>query len=342
MSSKVIKPKISVLFSTDTFINPFKGHFSNNFEVQWSPIPYTPPPKKVLEYFSFPFRLVNKKIRTFFSSNNADILFVEFANETLALVSKIRKSKMIVARLHRYELFSLPNANWSVVDLVIVVNNWMAIELENKLPSLKGKIICIPNFVDVDYWHKPEKRIINNQISMIGNIEQRKGHDKAIIAFSKVLKEEKDLKFKIIGKCKNQDFLDYLKVLVDDLELSSSIQFVGYAEDLRKEYHNSDIILSFSEHESTHLTLFEGLSCGVWPLSRNWEGVDEFLPGRNIFLDETDFVKKVVSFYSNDITQNLTNVRSLASSVLPKFSNPDPRKTLSDAILKHYLNFNKQ
>ena len=88
--------------------------------------------------------------------------------------------------------------------------------------------------------------------------------------------------------------------------------------------------------------MFEGLSCGAWPLSRNWEGVDEFLPGRNIFLDETDFVKKVVSFYSNDITQNLTNVRSLASSVLPKFSNPDPRKTLSDAILKHYLNFNKQ
>lgn len=342
MSPKVIKPKISVLFSTPTFITPYRSNLESNFDVQWSPIPYTPPPKKILEYFSFPFRLINKKIRTFFSSNKADILFVEFANETLALVSKIRKSKMIVTRLHRYELFSLPNANWSVVDLVVVVNNWMARELEDKLPSLKGKIICIPNFVDVDYWHKPKKHIINNQISMIGNIEERKGHDKAIIAFSKVLKEKKDLKFKIIGKCKNQAFLDSLKLLVDDLGLASSIEFVGYAENLRKEYHNSDIILSFSEHESTHLTLFEGLSCGAWPLSRNWEGVDEFLPSSNIFLNEEDFVKKVLSFYSNDIPQNLNDIGSLASSVLPKFSNPDPRKTLSDTILKHYLTFNKK
>ena len=111
---------------------------------------------------------------------------------------------------------------------------------------------------------------------------------------------------------------------------------------MRQEYHNSDIILSFSEHESTHLTLFEGLSCGAWPLSRNWEGVDEFLPSSNIFLNEEAFVKKVLSFYSNDITQNLNDIGSLASSVLPKFSNPDPRKILSDTILNHYLTFNKK
>ena len=136
MSNNNSKPNISVLFSTPTFITPYRNHLERNFHVQWSPIPYTPPPKKALEYVTFPFRLINKKIRTFFSSNKADILFVEFADETLALVSKIRKSKMIVSRLHRYELFSLPNANWSVVDLVIVVNNWMARELEAKLPSL--------------------------------------------------------------------------------------------------------------------------------------------------------------------------------------------------------------
>jgi len=342
MSNSNIKPRISVLFSTPTFITPYRPSLESNFDVQWSPIPYTPPPKKILEYFSFPFRLINKKIRTFFSSNNADILFVEFADETLALVSKIRKSKMIVTRLHRYELFSLPNANWSVVDLVIVVNNWMARELEDKLPSLKGKIICIPNFVDVEYWHKPKKRILNNQISMIGNIEERKGHDKAIIAFSKVLKEKKDLKFRIIGKCKNQAFLDSLKLLVDDLGLAKSIEFVGYAEDLRKEYHNSDIILSFSEHESTHLTLFEGLSCGALPLSRNWEGVEEFLPSSNIFTADSDFVDKVLSFYSKEQSECIKIVDDLAGVTLPLFSSPDPREMMSKTILEKYLDFKKK
>ena len=341
MSNSPIKPAISVLFSNSTFITPYRNHLERNFNVQWSPIPYTPPPKKFLEYVTFPFRLLNKKIRTFFSSNKADILFVEFADETLALVSKIRKNKMIVSRLHRYELFSLPNANWSVVDLVIVVNNWMERELEAKLPSLKGKIICIPNFVDVDYWHKPKKRIINNQISIIGNIEERKGHDKAIIAFSKVLKEKKDLKFRIIGKCKDQAFLDSLKLLVDDLGLAKSIQFIGYAEDLRKEYHNSDIILSFSEHESTHLTLFEGLSCGAWPLSRNWEGVDEFLPKDNIFVNDSEFIAKVLSYYSNNFSENTALLEKLADLSLPRFSIPDPRENLSNTILEKYVVWRK-
>jgi len=342
MSSKTIKPKLSVLFSTDTFINPFREHFTENFEVSWRPIPYTPPPKNLFEFLIFPYRLISKKFKTFTSSIKTDILFVEFANETLALVSKIRKKKMIVTRLHRYELFNLPNANWSAIDLVIVVNNWMGKNLEEKLPSLKGKIICIPNFVDINFWSKSKNRKINNQLSIVGNIEERKGHDKAIISFSKLLNEKGDLRLNIIGKSKNQSFSDKLATLVSDLGLSDHVNFEGYSDDLRKDFHKTDIILSFSEHESTHLTLFEGLSCGAWPMSRNWEGVDEFLPSDNIFSDESDFVKKTLSFYSNDISKNLNDVEALSSLVLPKFSDPDPRETLSNTILKHYSNYNKE
>ena len=337
MSNSNIKPRISVLFSTPTFITPYRNDLESNFEVQWSPIPYTPPPQKILEYVSFPFRLINKKIRTFFSSGNADILFVEFADETLALVSRIRKKKMIVTRLHRYELFNLPKADWSVIDIVIVVNNWMKKELELKVPSLKGKIICIHNFVDVNFWNKPTRRKINNKLSIVGNIEKRKGHDKAIIAFSKLLKKRDNLHLSIIGKSKDLSFSDSLNVLVSDLGLNDKVFFNGYVDDLRKEFHETDVILSFSEHESTHLTLFEGLSCGAFPLSRNWEGVEEFLPKNNIFSTDSEFVIKIDKFYSNGLSSNSSEIESLASSILPKFSNPDPRKLLSDLIFEKYL-----
>jgi len=333
-----IKPQISVLFSTPTFIAPYRTHLERNFDVQWSPIPYTPPPKKILEYISFPFRLINKKIRTFFSSNNADILFVEFADETLALVSKIRKSKMIVTRLHRYELFNLPKADWSAINMIIVVNNWMKKELELKVPSLKGKVICIHNFVDVNYWNKPKSRIIKNKLSIVGNIEKRKGHDKAIIAFSKLLKKRENLQLSIVGKSKDLSFSDSLNVLVSDLGLNDNVFFDGYVDDLRQEFHETDVILSFSEHESTHLTLFEGLSCGVFPMSRNWDGVDEFLPKDNIFSTDSEFISKIDKFYSNSLSTNLSEIEFLASSILPKFSNPDPRKVLSNTILDKYLN----
>ena len=338
MNSEKNKPTLSVMFSTDTFITPFRKHFSDNFKVSWRPIPYTPPPKSVFEFLTFPFRLLSKKLKTFNYSRGSEILFVEFADETLALVSKIRKNKMIVTRLHRYELFKLPKADWSVIDIVIVVNNWMKEELELKVPSLKGKIICIHNFVDVNFWNKPTRRKINNKLSIVGNIEKRKGHDKAIVAFSKLLKKRDNLQLSIIGKSKDQSFSDSLNVLVSDLGLNDNVLFNGYVDDLRKEFHETDVILSFSEHESTHLTLFEGLSCGAFPLSRNWEGVEEFLPKNNIFSTDSEFVTKIDKFYSNGLSSNSSEIESLASSILPKFSDPDPRKLLSDLILEKYLN----
>ena len=337
MTSEKNKPTLSVMFSTDTFITPFRKHLSDNFKVSWCPIPYTPPPKSVFEFLTFPFRLLSKKLKTFNNSRHSEILFVEFADETLALVSRIRKKKMIVTRLHRYELFNLPKADWSVIDIVIVVNNWMKKELELKVPSLKGKIICIHNFVDVNFWNKPTRRKINNKLSIVGNIEKRKGHDKAIIAFSKLLKKRDNLQLSIIGKSKDLSFSDSLNVLVSDLGLNDKVFFNGYVDDLRKEFHETDVILSFSEHESTHLTLFEGLSCGAFPMSRNWEGVEEFLPKNNIFSTDSEFVIKIDKFYSNGLSSNSSEIESLASSILPKFSNPDPRKLLSDLIFEKYL-----
>ena len=338
MISEKNKPTLTVMFSTDTFITPFRKQLSDNFKVSWCPIPYTPPPKSVFEFLTFPFRLLSKKLKTFNYSRDSEILFVEFADETLALVSRIRKNKMIVTRLHRYELFKLPKADWSVIDIVIVVNNWMKKELELKVPNLKGKIMCIHNFVDVNFWNKPTRRKINNKLSIIGNIEKRKGHDKAIVAFSKLLKKRDNLQLSIIGKSKDQSFSDSLNVLVSDLGLNDNVFFNGYVDDLRKEYHETDVILSFSEHESTHLTLFEGLSCGAFPLSRNWEGVEEFLPKNNIFSTDSEFVTKIDKFYSNGLSSNSSEIESLASSILPKFSDPDPRKLLSNLIFEKYLN----
>ena len=117
---------------------------------------------------------------------------------------------------------------------------------------------------------------------------------------------------------------------------------MGYASDLKLEFQKSDIILSFSEHESTHLTLFEGLSCGALPLSRNWEGVDEFLPSSNIFTVDSDFVDKVLSFYSKEQSESIKIVDELADVTLPLFCSPDPREMMSKTILEKYLIFKKK
>ena len=327
------KPKLSVLFSIDNFIKPFKQTFTDNFELSWNKIPYTPPPASLWGYVFFPYKLLLKKIKTLKSLTKCDIVFVEFADETLALSSKWKGQKKLVTRLHRYELFKLPKANWNSVDMVVVVNDWMAKNLEEKLPQMRGKIVTIHNFIDFDYWRPPENRTKSNQISIVGNIEPRKGHDKALVAFSKISRENSELTLNIIGRSKDVRYYKELEQIVKDLKIQNKVKFRGFSTDLRRDLQESDIIISFSQHESTHLTLFEGLSCGAWPLSINWAGVEEFLPLENIFSNNSEFLEKVRSFYSLDGNERNKSVKSLSKKTLVKFSDPDPREQLSNLLL---------
>ena len=339
MSSNIGRPKLSVFFSNPNFITSFKEHFKVKFDLSWNKLPFTPPPNRwtpILSIVSFPFRLVYKKMKTLSSSSNSDIIFVEFADETLAFVSKWRKNKTIITRLHRYELFNLPNADWNVVDLVIVVNEWMGKNLELAVPALKGKIKCVHNFVNLSHWTRPEVDERTNALSIVGNIDKRKGHHKAITAFSKVLEKKEDLVLNIIGKRTDKQFYEELQKLVRDLNLENKVNFLGFSQDLKLDFQKSDIILSFSEHESTHLTLFEGLSCGAWPLSRNWDGVEEFLPNSNIFINDSDFVDKVLSFYDSPELNTASKLDELSEKVIPKFSNPDPRQVMVEEIQNCY------
>ena len=339
MSSNIGRPKLSVFFSNPNFITPFKEHFKAKFDLSWNKLPFTPPPNRwtpILSIVSFPFRLAYKKMKTLSNSRNSDIIFVEFADETLAFVSKWRKNKTIITRLHRYELFNLPNADWNVVDLVIVVNEWMGKNLELAVPALKGKIKCVHNFVDLSHWTRPEVDERTNVLSIVGNIDKRKGHHKAITAFSKVLEKKEDLVLNIIGKSTDKQFYEELQTLVRDLNLENKVNFLGFSQDLKLDFQKSDIILSFSEHESTHLTLFEGLSCGAWPLSRNWDGVEEFLPNSNIFINDSDFVDKVLSFYDSPELNTASKLDELSEKVIPKFSNPDPRQVMVEEIQNCY------
>ena len=153
---------------------------------------------------------------------------------------------------------------------------------------------------------------------------------------SKVLESKEDLVLNIIGKSADKIFYEELQILVSDLNLQDKVNFLGFSQDLKLDFQKSDIILSFSEHESTHLTLFEGLSCGAWPLSRNWDGVDEFLPSDNIFTNDSDFVKKVLSFYNSPESDTTSKLDELSKEVLPKFSNPDPRQIMVDCVSNLY------
>ncbi len=71
-------------------------------------------------------------------------------------------------------------------------------------------------------------------------------------------------------------------------------------------------------------------------MSRNWDGVDEFLPSDNIFTNDSEFVEKVLSFYNSPESDTTSKLDELSEKVIPKFSNPDPRQIMIEEIQNCY------
>ena len=86
-------------------------------------------------------------------------------------------------------------------------------------------------------------KIKTNQIAIVGSVEPRKGHDKAIVAFSKIVKKYPDLKLNIIGVNNDKEFSNTLIRLAEDLKLRDKIRFLGFSKDIKKGISNVNIEL---------------------------------------------------------------------------------------------------
>ena len=104
----------------------------------------------------------------------SEITYFEFANRPLSIVSKMDYSSKIIVRLHRYEIFSWADIiDWSKVDLVIFVADFMRNHFLEKFPFMKEKTIVLNNDVDTDRFNLINNNL-NNSIGIAGSIIPRK------------------------------------------------------------------------------------------------------------------------------------------------------------------------
>ncbi len=121
-------------------------------------------------------------------------------------------------------------------------------EKENlKLLFKNNEIIEIPNLIKVPKYEKPEEEIKEKYILYLGRLDQKKGIDILIKAFSKV--EHQDVKLKIAGKINNYKY--YLDELINTLKIKSNVEFLGIISGERKEnlINNAHVLIAPSHSE---------------------------------------------------------------------------------------------
>jgi glycosyltransferase involved in cell wall biosynthesis len=143
-------------------------------------------------------------------------------------------------------------------------------------PKIKHKISVVYNGVDTSVFQerngtrsvfRSRLSVTENEIliGLVGNIIPRKAQDFFIKGFAKTkqLYPEISAKALIVGHFLDKDYKNYLKQLVTDLKLESSIIFHEFSDDIPNILSALDIFALSSRSEGFCRSLLEAMSCGL-------------------------------------------------------------------------------
>jgi len=144
-----------------------------------------------------------------------------------------------------------------------------------------------------------------NVLIHIGYIGKEYGADILVRSMSLIKKEIKDVKLLFLGKCLDKNFMDYLKKLIEKLNLKKNIIFDRVPYNRVPHYLNASKIgfIAFRDRFYNHVgganKLFEYMACGLGIVSSEMFGFKKLVKdGRNVLFAKPespeDFADKTI------------------------------------------------
>lgn len=283
--------KVAILYSggkslsgiENYLINLFKNIDKNQINLELLSLGEWPLTKR-LEIFGFKVKIFSSrricfnsviKIGKYCQNNNINLLVSQgtVANAYARLISKLYKVKNLVTA-HSDAALEYPNFfirnTYRLIDKLGIktTNQYIAVSNFIKLRLVKSgvqanKIAVIYNGSDYPKASdKPHKRLV---IGSLGRLDQIKGYDLLINAFSQI--NNKRLRLKIAGEGAEKDNLIRL---AGELGVADRVELVGYKTDIYKFLNSIDIYVQPSRSEGFGLALVQAMSqklpCVVTPV----------------------------------------------------------------------------
>jgi glycosyltransferase involved in cell wall biosynthesis len=227
-----------------------------------------------------------------------DVLFFEWASEALAQVSHLPKTRPIVTRLHRYELYQhAASVNWDAVDGVILVTQAKQREFIRRFPAQAAKTVVIPEAVSLERFQSRIKPYAKD-IGILCHLTPRKRVYELVLAFAELLQSDPGYRLHIGGD-EHELYGDYYEALtqvVEKLGIQHAVQFYGMVKDPENWYRKIDVIISNSYSEGLQVSPMEAIASGCYCLCHDWDGADEFYPAENRYLLDSELVEKIRAY----------------------------------------------
>lgn len=172
--------------------------------------------------------------------------------------------------VYRWVVCPLIRMFYNRADKIVAVSEEVKKDIVSNFgvnPQKVTSILCSIDIEDIDnqikcdvtefekIWFSKEKTVIT-----AGRMEKQKGQWHLIRAFSRVLEQIPDAKLVIFG---NGSLEGYLKKLVRDYHMESSVLFYGFNKNLDKYISRSAVFVFPSLYEGLSMTILEALACSV-------------------------------------------------------------------------------
>ena len=265
---------------------------------------------------------------------NADICWFEWCDEVVMFASKleIARTKPIVCRLHRYEVFTEFPANvlWERIDTLMLVADHLLDILRVTVPGIEDRvqITTVKNGVAMDkipFLH----RNAGFNIACVGYINMRKNPIMLLQIMEKLVRFDSKYKLFVAGKFQDPLLHIYWEHMVKELGLENNVRFEGWQENITAWLSDKQFLISTSMHESFGYSIAEAMAMGIKPIVHNFPYATRIWPEQVLYNTIDEAVGMITSnlygsqAYRNfieehySLVEQVTRVRQVLSQ-LPK------------------------
>lgn len=240
-----------------------------------------------------------KKLRKIIKTERPDVCvsFMKENNFRLILSSRGIYTKTIVSIRNDPAKEYPTKISWLLARILYKKADGIVFQTEdaqNAFPDrIRRKGVIIFNQVDDKFYFKREH--IGDYILACGRLSKQKNYHMMLKAFSEVVKKNPGEQLRIYGEgILKEELLN----LTDELDLSNSVQFMGYSKDMTDVYRNAKILLMTSEYEGMPNVILESLASSVPVISTDCPcgGPRKVIKnGENGFLVPVDGYNELVS-----------------------------------------------
>jgi len=229
----------------------------------------------------------------------SDISWFEWCTNLAVIGSKQPKVCKNIIRLHRYEAYEpwTRQVNWNTIDLLITIgNSFVKDALLSGVPYLENQtsVMNIPNGVNLEKFPLTYRHRGKN-IAFLANLRAVKNPPFVLQCMQKLHYIDPEYRLFFGGTFQDQVLEQYLRHMVDALDLRDVVFFDGWQPDVRTWLEDKHYIVSTSIIESQGMGLLEAMACGLKPVIHNFPGADQVFPTEYLFNIAEEFCQQICS-----------------------------------------------